>query len=116
MGGLQTATTDVQNGGYGTNLKDVYEILKGLTVHNSLDAYATLTGGSQQKFSDQKDLEDAIAKIGREIHNQYVLTFVPHNPTPGYHSITVKVLNRSNLNLRARRGYNVAAEVAPLPK
>jgi VWFA-related protein len=112
MGGLQTTTTDVQNGGYGVNVKDLYEVFKGLTVHNSLDAYATLTGGSQQKFSDQKDLEDAIAKIGREIHNQYVLTFAPSARTPGYHALAVQV-SRPKVILRARRGYNVAVDASP---
>ena len=116
MGGMQTVTTDVQNGKYGVNVKDLYEIFKGLTVHNSLDAYAKLTGGSQEEFSNQKDLEEEISRIGREIHNQYVLTFAPRDPAPGYHAITVNVLNNSKLNIRARRGYNIAAEVPTTPQ
>jgi VWFA-related protein len=110
MGGLQTVTTDVQNGGYGTKLSDLYEIFKGLRVRNAMDAYAKLTGGSQVEFSKQNELEDAISKIGREIHNQYVLTFAPREPVPGYHALTINVLNSSKFTVRARRGYNIAED------
>lgn len=112
MGGLQTGTTDVQNGGYGASVTDMWKVLKGLTIRNSLEAYTALTGGSQQNFSNQKKLEEAIEKIGREIHNQYILTFAPHQRSPGYHELTVKVPHRSNLILRARRGYQLAAPVS----
>lgn len=113
MGGLQTVTTDVQNGGYGANVKDLYELFKGLAIRNPLDAYTKLTGGTQDDFSNEKKLEESISRIGREIHNQYVLTFAPREPAPGFHSLTINVLGNSKLNVRARRGYNIVGEAPP---
>lgn len=116
MGTLQNETTNVQNGGYGANVGDMWRVLKGLTVRNSLDAYTAMTGGSQFNFSNQKNLEEAFDKIGREIHSQYFLTFAPRATDPGYHELTVKVLDRPNLVVRARRGYPLIAAPSTPPR
>ena len=109
-GTLQTGTTDVQNGGFGTNVRGMYDVIRGISAHDALEAYTTLTGGSQQTFKNQRALESALEQIGREIHSQYVLTFAPQDLTTGYHPITVEV-RESCLKVRARRAYRMASEV-----
>lgn len=67
------------------------------------------TGGTTFSFTRQKGLENAIEKLGSELHTQYVLGFTPDAPTAGYHSLEVRVNGRSNLLIRARPGYWSAA-------
>jgi VWFA-related protein len=110
MGNIQTQTTDVQNGGYAPTVAEMYEIVRGMKAHNTLEAYTEITGGSQQKFTNQKTLDSAIQQIGLEVHSQYVLTFAPLTPTTGFHNITVQVRSRG-LTVRTRRAYRLAGEV-----
>ncbi len=110
MGTIQTQTTDVQNGAYAPTVAEMYEIVRGITASNSLEAYAAMTGGTQQTFDNQKQLEAALQQIGREVHNQYLLTFAPSQPTAGFHSLAVEV-KVPGTKVRARRAYRVAPEV-----
>ena len=110
MGTTQTMTTDVQRGGYGPSLNDIYDYFHGLRANDNLAAYAKYTGGREQGFSDQKSLEKAIETIGKEVHSQYLLTFAPEDRELGYHSLTVQVATSPKLEVRARRGYWLAAQ------
>jgi VWFA-related protein len=62
------------------------------------------TGGLAFAFARQKSLEDAIEKLGVDLHAQYVLSFSPRSPEPGYHKIEVRV-SRPDAVIRARPGY-----------
>ena len=66
-----------------------------------------MTGGATFAFTRQKGLEDAIAKLGSELHSQYVLSFTPEKPEPGYHKLQVKV-SREKATVRSRPGYWVS--------
>ncbi|MEO5925364.1 MAG: VWA domain-containing protein [Bryobacteraceae bacterium] len=109
MGTTQTMTTDVQRGGYGPSLNEIYTYFRGLKASNNLSAYSQFTGARAQDFKNQKSLETAIENIGKEVHSQYLLTFAPQNREPGYHELTVH-LPTPNLQVRARRGYWLAAQ------
>ena len=63
------------------------------------------TGGTTLPFTRQKGLENAIEKLGAELHTQYVLSFTPETSDPGYHRIEVRVARRGEFVLRARPGY-----------
>ena len=63
------------------------------------------TGGTTLPFTRQKGLEDAIEKLGAELHTQYVLSFAPEASAPGYHSLEVRVARRGEFRIRARPGY-----------
>jgi VWFA-related protein len=69
------------------------------------EALATATGGATFSFARLKGLEDAIEKLGVELHTQYVLSFVPEAPEPGFHRLEVRVSRRGEFRVRARPGY-----------
>lgn len=63
------------------------------------------TGGEKLSFSTLKGLEDALTRLGEELHGQYLLSFPAQDATPGYHELEVQVKNRGGLKVRARLGF-----------
>ena len=110
MGTIQTATTDVQNGNYAPTVAQMYEIVRGMLATSALEAYAEMTGATQQSFNNQRDLENGLQRIAREVRSQYLLTFAPGSPTPGFHNVKVDV-QAPKTNVRARRAYRVDGDV-----
>jgi VWFA-related protein len=72
---------------------------------NSAEALATASGGRTFGFATQKALEQEVQRFGSELHTQYVISFAPDSPVPGYHVIDVKMARRAGLSIRARPGY-----------
>ena len=63
------------------------------------------TGGRQYALQSRHALEDAITRIGEEIHGQYLLSYTPANTAKtGFHHIRV-VATRSGVEVRSRPGY-----------
>ncbi len=119
MGVLQTSTSDAQvNMGNITPLfKEIFEQVKSIFVPNSHEVYAKFTGGREQSFSSISGLEDAVARIGEEIHSQYLLTYAPpQNAAAGYHQVEVKVLTAANYKITTRQGYWWAPKGPTEPK
>jgi len=52
-----------------------------------------------------KTLDHDLFTIANHIPNRYVLSFVPTSPTPGFHSIVLKLRDESHLSVEARNGY-----------
>jgi VWFA-related protein len=71
---------------------------------NTTRVLTAQTGGAVFPFTRQKGLESVIERLGVELHSQYVLSFVPDDPTPGYHALEVR-MNGPDLRVRARPGY-----------
>jgi hypothetical protein len=69
------------------------------------DVLTTRTGGAAFPFARQKGLEQAIGKLGEELHTQYVLSFMPEGPVPGYHRLEVRINRTGEFRVRARPGY-----------
>ncbi|MCU1257205.1 MAG: hypothetical protein JWO80_90, partial [Bryobacterales bacterium] len=63
------------------------------------------TGGATLPFLRQKGLENAIEKLGAELHTQYVLSFAPDASAPGYHDLEVRLVRGGDFHIRARPGY-----------
>jgi len=72
---------------------------------NTIEALTKSTGGTTFSFTRQKALEQAIDKLGVELHTQYVLSFVPEASAPGYHKLEVKIAREGEFHIRARPGY-----------
>ena len=86
--------------------------------HNISESVAHLTGGESFNFKNVKTLDHDLFTIANHIPNRYVLTFTPQSPTPGFHSIVLKLRDGSHLSVEARNGYWVNAEddsAAPKP-
>jgi len=97
-------------------VKDRVDILGGigewvrLRMAHTTQALAGATGGATFPFARQRGIEDAIEKLGAELHTQYVLSFTPREPAPGYHRLEVRVARRGEFRIRARPGYWAARE------
>jgi VWFA-related protein len=86
-------------------IKEIYTGIKSLVIENPLSVLTRYTGGRQYLFVKQQAFEDAVTKIGEEIHGQYLLSYSPSNiQEQGYHKIRVE-LNRKELTVRSRPGY-----------
>jgi VWFA-related protein len=73
--------------------------------HNISESVAHLTGGESFQFKNVKTLDHDLFAIANHIPNRYVLTFQPQSPTPGFHSIVLKLRDSSHLSVDARNGY-----------
>lgn len=82
----------------------IREILR-LHQTNTTQALAAVTGGIAFPFTRQKGLEDAIQKLGAELHSQYILSFAPEDSAPGYHKLEVSLAREGRFHIRARPGY-----------
>jgi VWFA-related protein len=72
---------------------------------NISESVAHLTGGEYFKFKNAKTLDHDLFTIANHIPNRYVLSFQPQSPTPGFHSIVLKLRDGSKLSVEARDGY-----------
>ena len=80
------------------------ELLR-LEQPNTTQVLAAATGGTAFPFTRQKGLENAILKLGAELHSQYVLSFAPEDSAPGYHTLDVSLVREGRFHIRARPGY-----------
>ncbi len=88
------------------NLGALFQMLGDASRKNAARELAALTGGEQVNFNQQKSLENAIARIGEELHSQYVLSFRPPETDPGrYYRVQVKVTRQDTREVRTRPGY-----------
>jgi VWFA-related protein len=85
--------------------------LKGIFKDNPVELFTKGTGGSEFTFYRQKALEEAIARIGEELHSQYLITYSPSNKLEGgFHQITVEVVEHPEVKrIQTRPGYWLAA-------
>ena len=72
---------------------------------NTTEILTSRTGGAVFAFHRQKGLEDAIEKLGAELHSQYLLSFAPDVPGTGFHRVEVRVTRRGDFRVRSRPGY-----------
>lgn len=87
------------------NLLAVFTEIGRLATENAGDALAKYTGGEKVSFTKLAGLERVIAKVGDDLHSQYLLSFQAGiTESPAYHGITVNV-RRVDAVVRARPGY-----------
>jgi VWFA-related protein len=86
-------------------IQEIYGGIKTLVIENPLSVLTRYTGGRQYPFLKQRSLEDAVTRIGEEIHGQYLLSYSPSNlEEGGFHKIRVE-LSKTGLTVRSRPGY-----------
>lgn len=94
-------------------IQQIYGGAKDVVVKNPLAVLTSYTGGEQYSLLKRESLEQAIRKMGEEIHGQYLLSFTPVNtPESGYHKIRV-ALRRPGWEVRSRPGYWSMTEDEP---
>ncbi len=90
---------------------EIFKSSKAIFVDNPVEVLTKGTGGTEFSFAKQKGLEEAIAKIGEEIHSQYLISYSPNNKAEGgFHEIQVDV-DWPRARARTRPGYWMAAVV-----
>ena len=91
--------------------KEVLKDVRDIFVDNPVELMTKGTGGEEFSFYNQRALENAIQRIGSELHSQYLITYTPNNPEDaGFHDIEVNVSGLRGGKVRARPGYWVAAK------
>ena len=68
---------------FGPLIIEIFRGVKAAFVQNPIEIYTQYTGGKEVGFVSQTDLERAAQNIGREIHNQYMITYNPNNKNEG---------------------------------
>jgi VWFA-related protein len=87
------------------NLLMIFTEIARLATQNAGDALAKYTGGEKVSFAKLSGLERVIAKVGDDLHTQYLLSFqAGESGSNTYHAITVNV-RRAEAVVRARPGY-----------
>jgi VWFA-related protein len=112
-GAVMTPTLQAQqgqNGNWTPVFKEIFTAVKAVFVPNPLEVYSQYTGGREFPFYSQKGLQEAVSKIGEDLHSQYILTFRPNDTAEaGYHTIKVTV-NKPQLKVWTREGYWMAGK------
>jgi VWFA-related protein len=80
--------------------------VKNLLFDDALEVLAVGTGGDTYKPITSDGLQEAIIKIGEDLHSQYLLTYAPNNLNSSgiFHAIRVQV-PYDGAKVRARPGY-----------
>ena len=114
-GGVASTPTTVQQT-YGTNggraefipmMVEIFRDAKAIFKDNPVEAFTKGTGGSEFGFYRQRGLQDAIQKVGAELHSQYLVSYTPNNKDEGgFHEITVTVSGAPEVRrTQTRPGY-----------
>jgi hypothetical protein len=76
---------------------------------NVPESVAQLTGGEYFAFKDEKTLVQHLITISNDVPNYYFLSFRPQSLHAGPHALELKVKNKPEYKVRARKGYWVDA-------
>jgi VWFA-related protein len=80
-------------------------VTRGAAAEDPVPVLTRYTGGQQYGLQSRHALEDAITRIGEEIHGQYLLSYTPANTAKtGFHHIRV-VATHAGVEVRSRPGY-----------
>lgn len=92
-------------GAGGTNLLAALSELARLGKTGASDALARESGGRVFSFKTLHGLEELLARVGEEVHSQYLLSAAAMTEPEGFHTIQVIVRTRTALVVHARQGY-----------
>jgi VWFA-related protein len=71
---------------------EIFKDVKAIFKDNPVEAFTKGTGGTEYTFYKQRGLEEAIQKIGAELHSQYFVSYTPNNKDEGgFHTLEVTV-------------------------
>jgi len=71
-----------------------------------MKAYTEGTGAEHISVSNEKSFQEAVHRIGQELHSQYMISYQPNNLVAAeFHNITVRLTRSGGLKVRARPGY-----------
>jgi len=107
---MQKGVTDGSSANFVPLLVELFKDAKAIFIDNPAEAMTKATGGQEFSFLKQRGLEEAVEKIGSELHSQYIITYSPSNKDEGgFHEIKVSVSPNRDYKLRYRPGYWLAS-------
>jgi len=86
-------------------ISPMFSELARLGKTNAIQTLTEATGGSDYPWERERGIDNAIEKLGVEVHSQYILSFPQRENATGMHKIDVSVPNRGVLRIRSRRTY-----------
>ncbi len=90
-------------------LGDVYKDTDGYLSHPSDDGnYALTVGTGAYRSAVDNKMYHAVADIAGEVTMQYIIRYIPDNPTDKSFRNVKVVVDEANLKVRARKGYYAA--------
>jgi VWFA-related protein len=90
---------------------ELFRDVKAIFKDNPVELFTKGTGGNEYGFVRQRGLEDAFARIGEELHSQYLISYTPNNKEEGgFHKIAVEVERHPDYRVLARPGYWLATK------
>ena len=102
-------TTDFENA-IRTGTRKGSANLRQLAAERRMQEFAAQTGGAVYSPIDEDELDRAFAQISAELSQQYILSYYPESDAERrgeFRSIGLSVKNRTNLQVRTRKGYYV---------
>jgi VWFA-related protein len=108
---MQTYGTEGSRAEFLPLIIEIFHEVKGIFKAPAAEVFVQGTGGEQFGFYRNRGLEDAIQRMGEELHSQYMLSYSPNNKTEGgWHTITVEVAGHGSVRAKTRLGYWTAAD------
>lgn len=108
------ALSNILDTGRGTNNDEMHQGINFLDLayqtaqamrKNVPSTVAAMTGGEYELFATRKKFEVRMNDFSNHLHNRYLLSFVPKDPTPGLHQIRVRLKNAPEDTVLARTSY-----------
>jgi hypothetical protein len=87
-------------------LIEIYRDAKAIFKRNPVEIFTNGTGGTEFSFYRHNGLEDAIERIGEQLHSEYLVSYDPNNKLEaGFHTISVYVSSPAAKRIQVRPGY-----------
>ena len=80
---------------------------------NAAKSVASMTGGEYELFTSRRSFEKFMTDFTNHLHSRYLLRFEPRKPHPGLHDVRVRLRERGNNVVLARRSYWVEGPHQP---
>ena len=97
--------TDAPNPPPSLDFMAIFTELARLGKTNAVLALTRATGGMDYPFLRERGIENAIEKLGLEVHSQYILSFQQPKDAEGLRKVEVSVPARPDLRIRSRQTY-----------
>jgi VWFA-related protein len=89
----------------GLNLLAVFgELGRNASTHTA-ELLTASSGGRRFSFATSKGLEQALSRLGEEIHSQYLLSFTADSTSPGFHTVEISLPGHPTAKVQSRPGY-----------
>jgi len=108
---MQTYGTQGDSANFIPLMMEIYRDAKAIFKRNPVDIFSNGTGGTQFSYYRRNGLEEAIQRIGEQLHSEYLVSYSPNNRLEGgFHRISVYVDSPIAKRIQVRPGYWLAPD------